>query len=400
MNISTSNLSSAQKNEISFAPVRKIPSITKNGIYFVLALIVSPLLFAQDQDLDVADSDEETITLSPFVIETEQDIGWIATSTLIGNRTNELLVNVPISVDAITTEFMQDFDAHTLNDVSRFVANLDVVDDAQRLNDDKHVNFRGMRFGGRLGRSFPLSSRNFFVWFSPTDNYNVERIDFNKGSNTLMFGDSPPGGTATIYTKRARFNNFGSFLAKFASEDSYRVQFDINRMINEKLAVRLNLVKRADRNYIDFSDSQFKAIDGAVTFKPFKNTIIRFEAEAGRFDRTRGENRVRIRDESAEGRGFDRIKKKNQRDRWYFTSDGDLFNPFGEIVIDGTGSSQDLDPKKDGEKPGGDSPSLLEGQTVTVKLRTRVGKKINLLEKRLISQDFLSHSILEEITTF
>ena len=350
MNINTLNQPSAQKNESLFAPDRKIPGFTKSGIYFVLALIVSPLLYAQDQDLGEAESNEEVVSLSPFVIATDQDIGWIASSTLIGNRTNELLVNVPISVDAITTEFMHDFDAHTLNDVSRFVANLDVVDDNQRLNDDKHVNFRGMRFGGRLGRSFPLSSRNFFVWFTPTDNYNVERIDFNKGSNTLIFGDAPPGGQATTYTKRARFNNFGSFLAKYASEDTFRVQFDINRMINEKLAVRLNLVSRADRSYIDFTDSQFKAIDGALTYKPFKNTIIRFEAEAGQFDRIRGENRVRIRDESAEGRGFDRIDNK---DRWYFTSDGDLFNPFGEIVIDGTGSSQDLDSKKIARVPAG-----------------------------------------------
>ena len=275
-----------------------------------------------------------------------------------------------MTIDAITTEFMLDFDAHTLEDAAMWVANLDVVDDLARDNDDNRVKYRGMNSPNRLGLQ---ASRNFFIWYAaPTDNYNVSRIDFNKGSNSVMHGDSLPGGVPTVYTKQARFNNFGSFLAKYASEDTYRVQLDVNRMINEKLAVRLNLVQRADRRYIDFTDTELKAISGAVTYKPFKNTIIRFEAESGKFARSRGRNDVRIRSESAEGRGFDRIDNRSNGDRWYVTSDGDIFKPNGEIFSSTSGAG-DLDYDVDRQSGGGPTHTLLEGQTKTVRLKDRVG---------------------------
>ena len=68
----------------------------------------------------------------------------------------------------------------------------------------------GGPYTGRTGSGAGVgsgSSRNFFTWYVPSDAYNVERFDFNKGSNSLMFGDSNPGGQATIYTKRARSRN-------------------------------------------------------------------------------------------------------------------------------------------------------------------------------------------------
>lgn len=45
-------------------------------------------------------------------------------------------------------------------------------------------------------------SRNYFRWFIPSDNYNVERIDFGKGSNSLIFGAVEPGGQGAAFTKR------------------------------------------------------------------------------------------------------------------------------------------------------------------------------------------------------
>ena len=37
----------------------------------------------------------------------------------------------------------------------------------------------------------------------------IDRIDFSKGSNSLIYGDSIPGGMANSYTKRPRFRNSG-----------------------------------------------------------------------------------------------------------------------------------------------------------------------------------------------
>ncbi len=299
---------------------------------------------------------QPVIELSPFVISSDQDTGWQATSTLVGNRTNEELRNVPMSIDALTSEFMQDMGAFTLEDAGLWVANLDVVSDVERKTDDQRLNYRGMQIGDRESGQ---SSRNFFLWYSPTDTYNVERIDFSKGSNSLMFGDASPGGQATVYTKRPRFRNFGSVVARVDSNDSRRVQLDINRKLTEQVAVRINLLDRADRGYLANAVSRLRAAHGAITYQPFQNTSIRLEAEAGKFERSRANNQVRIRENSAPGRGF------NTNNQWYYTSDG-------EIIARAPGFQQ-VPLAADQQAAGGSQLPLLRGMNAEVILMNRVG---------------------------
>lgn len=72
-------------------------------------------------------SKEEVLELSPFEVRTDRDNGWVASSTLAGNRTNTELINVAATVDAIIPEFMRDLGVYRLEDIAQFVANVDVV---------------------------------------------------------------------------------------------------------------------------------------------------------------------------------------------------------------------------------------------------------------------------------
>lgn len=65
---------------------------------------------------------EETVHLSPFVVETERDTGWSANDTLSASRTRQPLKDVPVSIDAITADFMEDLGLYTADDIARFVA--------------------------------------------------------------------------------------------------------------------------------------------------------------------------------------------------------------------------------------------------------------------------------------
>lgn len=295
----------------------------------------------------------ETVELSPFEVRIDRDSGWVASSTLAGNRTNTELVNLGASVDAITPEFMQDLGVFTLEEIAQFIANVDVVSENETAAEENRVNFRGMQLGGR---EVAQSSRNFFPWFTPTDSYNIERIDFSKGSNSLLYGDSIPGGMANSYTKRARFKNSGSVTARVDSFGSHRVQLDVNRKLNDKLAARLNIVDRDNQSYLDYAHSSLRAAHGAVTYRPFKHTQLRFEVEEGKFERIRATNTLTVRPNSAPGLGF------NTTNRWYFTSDG-------EIRHVTTGNT----PVIDRSAAGGTVLSLMEGQSATVMLINRVG---------------------------
>lgn len=286
---------------------------------------------------------DEVIALSPFTVSDTDDKSWQATTTLIGSRTNQELLKVPVNVDVITSEFMRDLGAFSLDDAARFVAGVDVTPRLESRNDER-INYRGLSTGG--------ISRNFFTWYVPSDAYNVERYDFAKGSNSLMFGDSSPGGAATVYTKRARARNATEFFASYGSYEAFRFQLDANRKVTDKLFLRVNLANRRNRTYVKGTNDVFRAGHIALTYEPFKTTTIRVEGERGTTYRMRADSALAINDGAAAGRGF------STNNQWYLTSDGEIIqrtstNP--PLAIDRSGTS-------------GNQVSLLQGQTQAVRL--------------------------------
>lgn len=285
----------------------------------------------------------EVVALSPFNVSETDDKSWLATTTLIGSRTNQELSKLPVTVDVITAEFMRDLGAFNMEDAAQYVAGVNVTPRLESRNDDR-ITYRGLSGSG--------SSRNFFTWYVPSDAYNVERFDFNKGSNSLMFGDSNPGGQATIYTKRARARNAAELFASYGSFDAYRVQLDVNRRVRDNLFLRVNLVNRRNKTYVKGTNDVFRAGDLALTYEPFKTTTIRVELERGTTFRVRADSALAINDVAAAGRAF------STANQWYYTSDGEILyrtatNP--PLAIDRSG-------------PSGNQVSLLQGQTQAVRL--------------------------------
>jgi hypothetical protein len=287
---------------------------------------------------------EDVLELSPFMVKESTDEGWNATSTLLGSRISQDLVKVPVTVDVLTKDFLNDIGVFNMDDAAAFVSGLTVTPRLESRNDNGRITFRGLNGSGN-------TSRNFFQWSVPSDTYNVERFDFGKGSNSLMFGDSTPGGQVTTTTKRARFTNTNELLTFYDSLDSYRVQLDLNRKITPKLAVRLNVVNRTDNAYVHGSFQTFRAGDIAFTYRPFPNTLITVEGERGQYIRRRADNTAAILPVAAPGRGF------NTNNRWYVTSDGEVIQRPSAAVptIDTTG-------------PSGTAISLLEGQSAAVRM--------------------------------
>ena len=173
---------------------------------------------------------EEVVQLSPFVLSTERDTGWSANDTLSATRTKQALKDVPVNIDAITSDFMEDLGLNTADEVTKFVANVYAAPTMENDNQTDNFSFRG------LSQRFNVS-RNYFRWYIPSDTYNVERIDFGKGSNSLIFGDVEPGGQGSVFTKRALMKNFGTAFAQYGSNGAYRMQLDVNRKLRSGLAL-------------------------------------------------------------------------------------------------------------------------------------------------------------------
>jgi outer membrane receptor protein involved in Fe transport len=289
---------------------------------------------------------EELISLSPFVISTDRDIGWSANDTLSATRTKQALKDVPVNIDAITADFMEDLGLFTADEVANYVAGAWAPPTLENDNQSGAIAFRGL--------SGSTATRNYFRWYIPSDTYNVERIDFGKGSNSLIFGDVEPGGQASVFTKRAQMKNFGEVFAYYNDNGAYRFQLDYNRKLREGLAIRLNAVKRQERTYQDASTFGLEGQTLTTTWRPLKNTMVRVEYERGDFANVRGFGGIAIRERSGRSRAF-------TNDRLYYTSDGEYIQRASLPTADRSNAAD------------GGSPSLVEGGHFDVIMRNAAG---------------------------
>ena len=108
--------------------------------------------------------------LSAFVVSTELDSGWSANDTLSATRTKQAIKDVPVNIDAITADFMEDLRLFNADEVANYVANAFAPPTLENDNQSGAIAFRGL--------SGSTATRNYFRWYVPSDTYNVERIDF------------------------------------------------------------------------------------------------------------------------------------------------------------------------------------------------------------------------------
>lgn len=222
-------------------------------------------------------------TLSPFEVNTDRDVGYTASNSLAGGRLNTDLRDTAAAISVFTKEFLDDIGVTTVNEAIEYGLNT-----ATEL--DATGNFHlGNNFNYRIrGISGAQRSRNLFRTQLNLDSYNIERLDFSRGPNAILFGEGSPAGLINTSTKAARTNeNFGRASARFGSFEERRFTFDINRKIGDKIAVRANVLWQNAEGYREFEFDKRRAGALAGIWRPFRKTAIKAEIEQGEFDANR-----------------------------------------------------------------------------------------------------------------
>ncbi|MBM3853339.1 MAG: hypothetical protein FJ399_09300, partial [Verrucomicrobia bacterium] len=234
-------------------------------------------LLAQTAPAPAAPPAEETVTLSPFEVRTDRDVGYTATSALAGGRIETPLKETPSAVSILTREFLEDIGALSFNDAAAWAPN--VIEGAvTQTFGDYNVNIRS------IGASFP--TRNYFRWYVSSDSYNTERLEFARGPNSILFGDANVGGVNTTWTKQALFRSRRSVQVRTDSAGGYRVALDLSQPAGDVMAVRLNALKDTLRGWRDYDKPWRDSLHLALTFRLGAQTQFRAEAEDGQYRRT------------------------------------------------------------------------------------------------------------------
>jgi len=126
-------------------------------------------------------TDDETLTLSPFLVTDRSDSGYGSSQTMSGNRTSKALIELPTSISLISKEVIEDLGATDVHQLLRF--GVSGVTQNQVISDD--VNIRGFRSIGSLRNGIPQGSG-----ITPNKMYDVERVEVIKGPASMVLGGS------------------------------------------------------------------------------------------------------------------------------------------------------------------------------------------------------------------
>ena len=251
----------------------KSPALFPRALWSLTALLLPCSLTAQT----TTPKQDETVVLSPFEVRTDQDKGYTAASTLSGARLSTSLKETPAVIGVLTKEFLDDIMAQNVGQFAEWAPNTFV----QGVDGNINTLQRDLIQPKTRGLSASLN-RNYFGTQAPMDGYNTERLEVPRGPNALLYGTGPLAGFFTTNTKRALFGRtINQANVQLDSWGGVRGTIDQNRQVGKTLALRLNGLIEHKIGWRDAQLYNRQSIDGTFTYRPFKNTTIRADAEFG-----------------------------------------------------------------------------------------------------------------------
>ncbi len=213
---------------------------------------------------------DSTITLSPFEVNTSKDVGFVAASSLAGGRLATDLVDTPVAYSVQTREFLDALNLSDLNEAINWTVSATTTPD----------DGGGQLFGGTgsstiRGVGSNAVNRNFFTGGSNPSTYNLERMDYARGPNSILFGTGTISGTSNAVVKSARLGrNATEVRAEYGSWDSLRATVDANYTLKNKIAARVVTTWQDTHTFRDWERTQRKGVSPSLTVEPTRTTRV------------------------------------------------------------------------------------------------------------------------------
>ena len=190
-------------------------------------------------------------------------------------KRTESLQDVPISVTAISGEFIEDASIRSFGDLSAYVPNFSVTENAVNTI----ITMRGISVGAQ--QSFEQSVGVFVdgVHYGKSRQarlglFDLEQIEVLRGPQGILFGKNTLAGAVNVRTAAPRVGEgvTGRVAASFESDNGRYFEGHIGTSLNDTTAIRIAAVNRQIDGYLDNSDLGAPSTDAPST----DETIARF----------------------------------------------------------------------------------------------------------------------------
>lgn len=102
---------------------------------------------------------------------------------------------------------------------------------------------------------------------------NVERIEILKGPASVLYGRSSGGGVINMVSKSANFDSTSSFGAYLGSYENVGGTFDINKVLSDKVAVRVTGEKYDTNSFRKGIGSKLTMVSPSITYRNDDRTL-------------------------------------------------------------------------------------------------------------------------------
>lgn len=256
-------------------------------------LLMPVVLTAQVGGEGEAGDDTLVFELSPFEVSTSGDKGYYAANSISGSRIDVPIQDIPLTIEVVTSEFIEDTGATDLRESLRYSAGV-----LLQTQNDAYGGFQG--FGqvnnpegataNKSDSSFKIRGfvtentlRNGFRRQHATDTINIDRIEIIRGPSALLYGVGNFGGVVNYLTKDPLPHYQGSFNLGVGSYGWRRTSLDVTGPMPAGFGFRLTAALEGRDDWTQLNSHEHWFISPVLQWQ-WNKTKITVDYEAGSAD--------------------------------------------------------------------------------------------------------------------
>lgn len=270
--------------------MKPFPTPFKRALAAAL-LAATTALPVHAQDSEDA-GNQPVFELSPFEVETSGDRGYYASNAISGSRINVPIQDMPLTIEVVTSEFIEDTGSTDLRESLRYSAGilLNSQNDAFGSFDNVgNVNNPEGATGDKNQSSFKIRGfvventlRNGFRRQHATDTVNIDRIEVVRGPSALLYGVGNFGGVVNYLPKTPLPDARQEINFTIGSDSMRRITVDSTTPLPvESLSYRFTMAYEDRDDWTDLRNHNHVFLSPIVEWRPFDRTKVTFDVEYG-----------------------------------------------------------------------------------------------------------------------